>query len=72
MKQTVLVIVGLSIALLVAINSGVSTVQAQTAFMPYGTVGQEDESMVNVNGTYWLNVVSGDDNGQFVRLDLRP
>lgn len=67
MKQTVLTMVGLSIVILVAIN-GVSTVQAQSAFMPYGSIGDEDQSLVFYKGFYYLNIVPSQGHGQFMKL----
>jgi hypothetical protein len=66
-KNMVFAIV-LSIAsIMVAIN-GVSAVQAQSAFMPYGTVGNEDQPLVFYKGFYYLNVVPGGSNGMFMKL----
>lgn len=38
-------------------------------FMPYGSVGQEDELTANVNGDYYVNIVLGKGNGQFMLVD---
>lgn len=56
------------IVVLAAIN-GLSTVQAQTdAFMPYGSIGQEDQPLVYHDGYYYLNIVPSQGNGMFMKL----
>ena len=67
MNKTVLAIVGLSIAMIAGFDI-VSTVQAAENFMPYGSVGQEDEELVYSNGFYYLNVVPSEGNGMFMKL----
>ena len=64
---TVLAVFGL----LTAALSSIQTVGAQeTNFMPYGSIGQEDESAVYHDGHFWVNTGAnlGIGNGQFMKI----
>lgn len=56
---------------LLSVSSNVQTVGAQEAnFMPYGSIGQEDESYVYHDGYFWVNTGAnlGVGNGQFMKI----
>lgn len=66
-KTTIVLTIVASIAILGSNFS--STVQAQTdAFMPYGSIGQEDQPLVYHDGYYYLNIVPSQGNGLFMKL----
>lgn len=67
--KTVLAIVGLSIAFFSISGQAFA---AQTNFMPYGSIGQEDQLFTrDSNGLYYVNTMTnyGKGNGQFEQVN---
>ena len=68
-KQNVLATIAMVAMIAIISSTGVSTVQADDdIFMPYGSVGQEDQVLVFKDGYYYLNVVPSGSNGMFMKL----
>ena len=67
-KQKQNVLATIAMVAVVSILSGLSTVQAEKNFMPYGSIGQEDQIYVKHDGYYWVNIVPSQGNGMFMKI----